>query len=582
MIAPAPLLDAALPIELVPSTPANAGAVERASPADRLRVALLLDSPLQPRWLVQVFADAVASGTIDVVAIAEASAAPCALPWLWRLYDHLDRRLFCDGPDLLARVDLKRAVPHSCVVVPAAELEGESTGASRWRADLAELRLDMVIVLGESQPPWLEGLARYGVWRYAFGEAYQPVDRLAGWQEVSEGLPVTSASLVVRTKAGDERVAYQTWSRTFSFSAARNRQQLLRKMKHVASRAMEQLRRDGETWLDTCPPLGKKARELPAPGAAQVLSTAAGVSRRIVRRAAEKALNVDQWFLAYRFQRHDDWDGSLTGFARLMPPKDRFWADPFPIECNGRHYIFFEELPFSTRKGHISVIEVTRDGRCSPARKVLERDYHLSYPFLIELQGELFMVPETLQNRTVECYRCVRFPDEWKLERLLLRDARCADATVHFQDGRWWMFVNIGIEGTEVYDELHLFWADRFEGPWKPHRGNPVKSDVRGARPGGRLFARDGRLYRPAQICAPLYGSGLCINEVLQLSTHAFLEQEHRRILPAGERLLGLHTWNRAGELCVIDAFTRRARLDRRTPADPGSLPLTHYTVHNR
>jgi hypothetical protein len=97
------------------------------------------------------------------------------------------------------------------------------------------------------------------------------------------------------------------------------------------------------------------------------------------------------------------------------------------------------------------------------------------------------------------------------------------------------------------------------------------------------LFTRDGRLYRPAQICAPLYGSGLSINEVLQLSESAYLEQETRRILPAAtERLLGLHTWNRAGELCVIDAFMRRARLGGRALANPGTLSFTDYTVHNR
>ena len=50
------------------------------------------------------------------------------------------------------------------------------------------------------------------------------------------------------------------------------------------------------------------------------------------------------------------------------------------------------------------------------------------------------------------------------------------------------MFVNVGIEGGEAHDELHLYSAPGILGPWKPHPRNPVKSDVRSARPAGRVY----------------------------------------------------------------------------------------------
>jgi hypothetical protein len=458
-------------------------------------------------------------------------------------------------------VALKQHVPHAqCVAYPDAP---QALGSlSSWRAGLLDLRLDIAVVLGEVDVRWLDGLARYGVWRYAFGASRHAHDRLVGWHEVLDAIPVTEAAVIVRRRGGEERIAYQSWSRTFPFSMARNRQQVLRKMMSITARAMEQVRNEGNAWLDRCPACqDASAPPRIVPAAAQVLRAAATVGRRIAQRAAEKLTSVDQWFIAYRFGSDESWHGSLQGFQRLLPPKDRIWADPFAIERDGRYYIFFEELTFARGKGHISVIEVTRNGERSPASKVLERDYHLSYPCLLEHDGELFMVPESLQNRTVELYRCVRFPDRWELEQPLLRDARAADATLYQQDGYWWMFVTVGIAGAEVYDELHLFRAERLQGPWHPHRANPVKADVRGARSAGHLFLRDGRLYRPAQICAPLYGSGLAIHEVLELSPNGYLEREERRILPApGERLLGLHTWNRASDLCVIDAFMRRPR----------------------
>ena len=76
------------------------------------------------------------------------------------------------------------------------------------------------------------------------------------------------------------------------------------------------------------------------------------------------------------------------------------------------------------------------------------------------------------------------------------------------------------------------------------------------------MFWRDGALHRPAQICAPLYGSGISVNRVQRLTAADYAERETQRILPAGRAdLLGLHTVNRAGPLTVVDAFTRRGRL---------------------
>jgi len=193
--------------------------------------------------------------------------------------------------------------------------------------------------------------------------------------------------------------------------------------------------------------------------------------------------------------------------------------------------------------------------------RVLERDYHLSYPFLVEDGGQLYMVPESAANGTVEIYRCVDFPHKWRRERVLLDHIVAADATLHHADGRWWMFANVSANGAEIHDELHVFTSTALLGDWKPLARNPVKSDVRGARPAGKLFTQHDRLYRPAQICAPLYGAGVALQRVTRLDEHGFAEEEERRILPApGEGLLGLHTINRAGDLSVTDAFARRSR----------------------
>jgi hypothetical protein len=129
------------------------------------------------------------------------------------------------------------------------------------------------------------------------------------------------------------------------------------------------------------------------------------------------------------------------------------------------------------------------------------------------------------------------------------------------------MFANSG-ETRCLDDELHVFHAESPLGEWRAHQRNPVKSDVRSARPAGAMFWRDGALHRPAQVCAPLYGSGISLNRVLRLTPTDYAERETQRLLPAGRAglpgrhaLLGIHTLNRAGELTVVDAFTRQRRI---------------------
>ena len=88
-----------------------------------------------------------------------------------------------------------------------------------------------------------------------------------------------------------------------------------------------------------------------------------------------------------------------------------------------------------------------------------------------------------------------------------------------------------------------------------------MKSDIRCARPAGYLFAEGGALYRPAQICAPIYGAGVSLQRVTRLTPRDYAEVEERRILPpAGADFIGLHTINRAGDLSVADVFARRSR----------------------
>ena len=71
------------------------------------------------------------------------------------------------------------------------------------------------------------------------------------------------------------------------------------------------------------------------------------------------------------------------------------------------------------------------------------------------------------------------------------------DSTILFHKNKWWLFTNIADpEGTSPHNELYLFSSDNLlSHNWKSHPMNPVISDVKRARPAGKIIEHKGILY---------------------------------------------------------------------------------------
>ncbi len=288
-----------------------------------------------------------------------------------------------------------------------------------------------------------------------------------------------------------------------------------------------------------------------------------GLMRRLTRKLDKTVASwffIDQWIiLAGRHLAYPaiDWQSLIP----LIPPKDRYWGDPFPWQHNGCNYVFIEEKLYSTRRGRIACLELDANGALVSRQVVLERPYHLSYPFLFEHEGGLYMLPETAEHRAVELYRCIHFPNQWEFVKDLLGDIYAADATLLEHAGRYWLFANVKTPGGSSLDALHLFSSDDLlRGEWHPHPANPVVQDLASARPAGRIFLQDGRLIRPAQDSSRRYGGALKFQHILTLTERGYSEVTERTFSPAGSRYLATHTFNQAGDLTLVDAVLRRPK----------------------
>ncbi|MCX7825232.1 MAG: hypothetical protein N2689_06700 [Verrucomicrobiae bacterium] len=275
---------------------------------------------------------------------------------------------------------------------------------------------------------------------------------------------------------------------------------------------------------------------------------------------AEEQGRRHQWFLlaGWRDQTERCHPQAQT-LQRIFPPDEVFWADPFAWSQHGRYYVFVEEFVFATGRAHISVIEL--DSHLQPVGApvpVVVEPRHLSYPFLFEFDGQLYMVPETSGTSSVDLYRCAEFPLRWQFVRTLIAGRALADATLFEHDGRWWLFCTAKQGKLRMNETLFAFHADSpLSDQWSAHPANPLVRDYSCARPAGRVF-RDasGRLLRPSQDCVRRYGHALNLSEITTLTPRRFRERRVWRM--SGEEAggwRGLHHMDWHDGLLVMDAL---------------------------
>lgn len=283
-----------------------------------------------------------------------------------------------------------------------------------------------------------------------------------------------------------------------------------------------------------------------------------GLAVSIAKEIYRLCCYAPHWHIGWRFNDGAGvWQtGDLSGprWNVLGDPGNHFYADPFPITWRGRTFVLFEDLDHRVGKGIISAIEFGDTGPIGNVVPVLEEPWHLSYPFLIEDEGELWMIPESSLHGDVALYRCVRFPDKWERHATLLSGLELADATITQHNGLNYLF-GAWRDGTGGYsDSLAIYYADHLLGPWRPHASNPVLIDRASTRPAGNFVTLDGKLWRPVQDCADGYGAALALAEIVELSPTTF-RQIVRHSLRPGPAWPGrkLHTLNRCGRLEVID-----------------------------
>lgn len=559
------------------------------STSDRspLRVGLLLDSKILPRCFAEVVDHILQSdfARLELLIFNEGLKAADAITppkrsvlrkaWnllrssqrrqllLFHLYQRWDNRHIVSSTDPDAEVDCTTRFDNieSIAVTPIGK-----RFVHRFPSDAIEFirdrKLDVMIRFGFNI---LRGdilaAARYGIWSYHHGDGDFYRGGPSHFWEIVEENPLSGVMLQVLTEELDAgTVLCKGWFATQpGLSRARNCVQpywgastfVIQKLRELHQHGWERLSRDA---MPAAPYRGRKPIYR-APTNAEMLSWLGPVLVRKSLRRLVRRQRIEHWRLATRSAASLIADSmsspELHGFRWIESPPGRFYADPFMIEESGRAWVFFEDFEYAANRGRISCAQLGSDGAFEPL-PVLERPYHLSYPCIFRADNNLYMIPESAENGTVELYRCTQFPDRWRFERTLL-ELPAVDSTVWTDAGMFWLFVTLQ-EPRGHGIQLWLFSASTLMGKWTPHPANPISTDVRKSRGAGAIFRHNGKLFRPSQDCSGHYGRSFTLNEIVVLDADHYEERACVTVDPIwAPGLVGTHTYSHIGQVEVID-----------------------------
>jgi hypothetical protein len=279
----------------------------------------------------------------------------------------------------------------------------------------------------------------------------------------------------------------------------------------------------------------------------------------------DKLFRKQQWSIYYAINNPDcAFNQNMSDFKMIESPKEFFWADPFVVDKDNKSYIFFEAYVYKTHKGHLSVMEYDhKSGTMSEAKEILNTPYHLSYPFMMEHEGEFYMIPEGSKDKDIKLYRATNFPYEWEVVRTLMDDIIAVDTTLFYKDDNWWMFTNVvEYEGMSLNEELYLYHCKDFlKDSWIPHTQNPIISSLQTSRPAGGIIKFKDDYYRPSQNSVGWYGRSTNFSKILTLTPNEYREEFISEITPDFiDGIYAVHTYNASKKMTVVDGLKKIGR----------------------
>ncbi len=262
-----------------------------------------------------------------------------------------------------------------------------------------------------------------------------------------------------------------------------------------------------------------------------------------------KAFVGGDWKVAYKVI-----DDRNAQYQIVDTPDGTWAADPFLYETDGEHYLFVELCLKKKDKGVIAYYHFI-NGKPVFQNTIIESSYHMSYPCVFSCDGERYMIPETADNGSIDLYKAVEFPRQWKKVATLITHEKYVDTTVFCLNNRYYV---VSYRKATSGWSLDFFELDMVGYQLHKIGSKEYKNNI--GRPAGNFYKQNG-LIRPAQNCSLKYGEEIILNKVMT-DGKKFEEREKGRIQIADITLpvkaQRIHTYNTDSTYEVVDLYVEK------------------------
>jgi hypothetical protein len=213
----------------------------------------------------------------------------------------------------------------------------------------------------------------------------------------------------------------------------------------------------------------------------------------------------------------------------LMPKPLLTQADPFLFVKGKTLYLFYESQR-SGEKGIIRMMKTDNMNNWTTPVTVLQESFHLSFPFVFDCCGEVFMIPESQEADSIRLYKGNSDLTHFSMERVLMTKQRTVDVDFSFcdshllkKDGVFYLFTSVAYNWTY---HLELYYTDDFlHHDFVKHPASPIYKGNDFGRSGGSIIHLDGNYYRISQNCSKSYGGNISVHRITALDVNLYTEE---------------------------------------------------------
>lgn len=218
----------------------------------------------------------------------------------------------------------------------------------------------------------------------------------------------------------------------------------------------------------------------------------------------------------------------------LWKPKPvLFQADSFLFVKEDELFLFYE-LQHWDDPGCIAMVKTKDLKTWTKPQIVLQQPFHLSFPYVFEDYGTIYMIPESQESDSIRLFKANEDLTSFTYVRTLLQQERkdgihynYNDSHIYRKEGKYYLFTSYQKDWM-YYQELYVA-DDLLNGDFVKHPASPIYISNEYGRNGGSLIHYEGRLLRVTQDCHENYGDNVSLLEITRLDEEHYEEKLFRR-----------------------------------------------------